>query len=171
MRTYNKENMKPIKSTYEILAWKYLNKDVDEKWSEWAIEMMMVGYDTEHLVELAGIEKPFNQFELKDLTDKVFEELNLDYSNQEIVIKNFVLYLGEQVLSEKKDLLNTLEVLKDICIELDYEETIYDFYSLYFAKDDLETSEVQWYWNGADKSNIDQICFDYFKDWINKNNR
>jgi hypothetical protein len=163
--------MKPIKSTYEILAWKYLNKDVDEKWSEWAIEMMMVGYDTEHLVELAGIEKPFNQFELKDLTDKVFEELNLDYSNQEIVIKNFVLYLGEQVLSEKKDLLNTLEVLKDICIELDYEETIYDFYSLYFAKDDLETSEVQWYWNGADKSNIDQICFDYFKDWINKNNR
>lgn len=44
-----------------------------------------------------------------------------------------------------------------------------DFYLLYFAKDDLNESEVQWYWNGADRINIDLIiknAFQYYLDGI-----
>jgi hypothetical protein len=71
--------MKPIESTCEILAWKHFNLAVDEKWIQWAVEMLIEGFETEHLIELAGILKPYNQHELRHLTDKVFEELNLDY--------------------------------------------------------------------------------------------
>ncbi len=74
--------MKPVESTYEIVAWKHLNNSVDEKWSNWAVEMLMGDYETEHLIELAKIEKPYNQFELQELTDKVFLELNLEYKNK-----------------------------------------------------------------------------------------
>ena len=49
--------MKPVEFTYEIIAWKHLNQSVDEKWSAWAVDMMLIGYKTEHLVELAGIDR------------------------------------------------------------------------------------------------------------------
>jgi len=55
--------------------------------------------------------------------------------------------------------------LKDICIELDYEKYLYDFFSLYFAKDDLSYSENQWYWNGATRENIEKTITDYFTTW------
>ena len=161
--------MKPVESTYEIIAWKHLNQSVDEKWSTWAVDMMMVGYETEHLVELAGIEKPYNQFELTELTDKVFEELNLDYSNQDKIVIDYVTFLAKEVLNKKRDLLKTLREIKDLCTALDYHSKIYDFYSLYFAKEDLNYDTVQWYWNGADRTNIDQICMNYLKKWIDEN--
>jgi hypothetical protein len=160
--------MKLIESTAEIIAWKYFNQNVDGRWSKWAVDMMMVGYETEHLIELAVILKPYNQFELKELTDKVFQELELDYSDKEKVIRDYVVYLGNQVLNGERDLLKTLRHLKNICIGLDYDDILYDFYSLYFAKEDLEYSEYQHYWNGANRSNIDQICLDYFRHWIDK---
>lgn len=161
--------MKLLESTYEIIAWKHLDQSVDEKWSNWAVDMMMVGYETEHLIELAGIKKPYNQFELKELTDKVFEELNLDYTNQDKVVIDYVRYLAMEVLNENRELLKTLREIKDLCISLDYDSKIYDFYSLYFAKEDLNYDTVQWYWDGADRSNIDKICIDYLKKWINAN--
>lgn len=160
--------MKPVLKTYQILAWKCLNRSVNEDWSNWAVDMMMVGYDTEHLIELAGISKPFNQFELKELTDKVFQELNLDTSEEERIILNYASYLINQV-KDTKDIESTLSVLKDLCIELDYNDRLYDFYSLYFAKEDLKYSEIQYYWNDATRENIDQICMEYFKRWNNEN--
>jgi len=161
--------MKPIKSTYEILAWKHLNRSVDEKWSDWAVEMMMQGFETEHLVELAGISKPFNQFELKELTDNLFAELGLDFSDKEKVLKSYATFLIEKVLNREKDTFSTLCVPKDLCIELDYEKNLYDFYSLYFAKYDLKYDEIQHYWHGADRTNIDSICLNYFTNWVNEN--
>ena len=63
------------KSTYEILAWRTLDRGIDDKWVDWAIEMLSSGFETEHLIILAGELKPYNQFYLKELTSKVFKEL------------------------------------------------------------------------------------------------
>lgn len=163
------DNLKPVESTYKIVTWKCLNRSVDEKWSDWAVEMMSKGFETEHLIELAGISKPYNQFELKELTDKVFEELNLDYKNQDKIIVDYASFLLKQGLKNKKRTLSILTELKNLCIELDYETKLYDFYSLFFAMDDLTYSENQCYWNGADRNNIDQICTDYFNSWLKEN--
>jgi hypothetical protein len=43
-------------------------------------------------------------------------------------------------------------------------------YLLYFAKDDLNESEIQWYWDGADRTNIDQIIGKVFEDYLDGNN-
>ena len=45
--------MQPVKSTIEVLAFKVLNRNVTDVWVDWAIDMMTVGFDTEHLVMLA----------------------------------------------------------------------------------------------------------------------
>jgi hypothetical protein len=162
-------DMKPIKSTYEILAFKVLNRSVDKNWTDWATEMLQAGFDTESLVILAGETAPFNQFELTHLTDKVFKELHLDYSDIDQVIKNYASYLIDKALSGQIEPSKVLDILKDICIERDYEKYLYDFYSLYFAKDDLTYSDDQWYWEGADKSNIDKVINDYFRSWLLNN--
>jgi hypothetical protein len=157
--------MKPVKSTAEILAFKVLNRDIDKTWVNWAVDMLIAGFDTEHLTILAGENEPFNQFQMQELVDKVLAELQLDYSVKDQTIKNYACYLIDKSLDGELDNFKVLGILKDICIELEYEKYLYDFYSLYFAKDDLSYSENQWYWDGATRKNIEKIITDYFTAW------
>jgi len=154
-----------VKSTYEILAKKYFNFDVDESWVEWAIEMMLRGFETEHLIELAGTTKPYNQFYLDELTSKVFSELSLDYSDTETVLTNYATYLTGEGLSGNKNYFDILKTLKDICVRLDYAKFLYDFYLLYFALDDLKYMDHQEYWPDADRENIHTVISEYFSSW------
>ncbi len=159
------KQMKPVNTTAEILAFKALNRDIDETWIDWAVDMLIAGYDTDHLIILAGESEPFNQFQMQELVSKVLAELKLEYSDKDQVIKNYACYLIDKSLEGELENFKVLDILKDICIELDYEKYLYDFYSLYFAKDDLSYSEDQWYWNGATRENIDKIITDYFIAW------
>jgi hypothetical protein len=58
-----------------------------------------------------------------------------------------------------------LRELKNICTDLELDKEYMDFYLLYFAKEDLTESENQWYWNGADRTNIDSIIREKFESW------
>ena len=157
--------MKPIPSTAEILAFKMLGRSINKKWIDWAYDMLEAGFETENLVMLAGEIEPFNQFELQSLADKVLKELNLTWDDRQQVYKNYVCYLVSEALDEKLKAVNVLSALKDICIANDYEPYLYDFYSLYFAYEDLRYSENQWYWNGATRENIDVVIKQYFMEW------
>jgi|WetSurMetagenome_2_1015567.scaffolds.fasta_scaffold18424_2 hypothetical protein len=163
------DNMKPVKSTAEILAFKVLNRDINKTWVDWAVDMLMAGFDTENLTILAGEFEPYNQFQLQDLTTKVLNELHLDYSDKDQTIKNFACYLIDKSQSKELDSFKVLDILKDICIELEMEKYLYQFYLLYFAKDDLLDSEIQWYLEGVDRSNIDKVIEDYFTTWMKTN--
>ena len=155
--------MQPVESTPEILLWKILDHSVDEQWVEWAVEMMVAGYETEHLVELAGISKPYNQFELKELTDRVFEELNIDLSHPDKIIQQYITFIARGVLNKDRPLLTGLRVLNKLYIELGHHDDLQGFYLLYYAKEDLMVQTQQWYWEGAYRHNIDQICHDRLK--------
>ncbi len=157
--------MKPVKSTAEILAFKALNRDVNKTWVDWAVEMLLAGFDTENLVILAGEFEPYNQFQLQHLTTKVLDELQLDYSHHEQTIKNYACYLIDKSLHGEIDNFKVLEILKNICVELGDEAYLFDFYLLYFTKDDLSYSEAQWHWDGATLENIEKIIKDYFINW------
>jgi hypothetical protein len=160
--------MKYIRSTYEIMAFKVLNRDIDEEWVNWAYEMMTHGVETESLVLLAGTRRPFHQFPLQELTTNMFDELQLDLTSKEKVIKRYVFHLIEEVLSGEREMPAVLEILKDLYYELDYESFLSDFYSLYWAYEDLQYSHDQWYWPNADRSNINDIVTTAFKDWKEK---
>ena len=82
------DNMKPVKTTAEILAFKALNRDVDKTWVNWTVDLLIAGFNTEHLTILAGESEPFNQFQRQELADKVLAELQLDYSDKDQPIKN-----------------------------------------------------------------------------------
>lgn len=147
---------------------KAFNKDIDESWVEWALEMMEAGYESDNLYILAGISKPYNQFELQDLTHKTLAYLNLEIKDRLLTIRNYVYYIITKTIIQPTNYLTILKEIKDICIDLDMDSAYMDFYLLYFAKDDLNESENQWYWDDANRSNIDQIIKENFQKYLNK---
>lgn len=160
--------MQKVVSTYRVLMKKSINADIDESWVEWACEMIEAGYESDYLYILAGITKPYNQFELQELTDKVFTDLNLETSDKFLTIRNYVYYILSKSINKPSMYLETLKEVRDFCIELDMRKEYMDFYLLYFAKSDLIESENQWYWDGADRNNIDKIIKEKFKEYIDR---
>lgn len=156
--------MEPVASTSEVLAYKILNRLTEKAWIDWAYEMLIKGFDTEHLVILAGMEQPLEYFEMRTLTDNILDELSLDYTNENKVLDNYAAYLAKQGLIGEMKPLSVLQRLKDIHIELEHDSPLAYFYDLYYAKEDLLHSEDQWYINGVDRSNIDQAITNYFKE-------
>lgn len=156
-------------STQEIVAMRALNRTFDEKWTDWAVLMLEQGHDTPHLRILAGWDPPFNQFEMTAVVDQTLAELGLDWSNQQTAVTEFAVVLLEEMLSGERSTQSVLQILTDICIELDYAGFLYDFYLLYFAQDDLGYAEHQWYWPDADRSNIEVKIREYATAWLRDN--
>jgi hypothetical protein len=158
----------PVLSTYKILKEKACNADIDESWIEWAMEMIQAGYETDSLYQLAGISKPFNQFELHDLANKVLTDLHLDYSDKRKTVTNYVYFLAKSNLSNTDNYFNVLKEFRDIYYELDMDSELQYFALLYWAKEDLLYDDYQHYWDGADRTNIDKIIKENFELFINK---
>ena len=158
-----------IPSTREILAWRVLNRPIDQSWIDWAVSMLQAGHDTTHLAILAGMTPPFNQFEMVALVDKVLRELGRDWADRESVVKDYAVELLEKMLRHEVNSADAMCTLSDLCIELQYPPFLMDFYRLHFAQEDLRTSEVQWYWPDATRANIENIIHEYTSRWIQKN--
>lgn len=158
--------MRFVPSTYQILAWKFFDRSVDQRWADWAVEMMLAGFETESLPMLALLEKPYNQFELKELTDRILDELGLSNQDKGLVMCNYASYLINLGIKEERDISSVLNSLKDMYLALDGDATFLNFYLLAYAKEDLNFSEVQYYWDGADRTNIDKIISEEFQKWI-----
>lgn len=157
--------MEPVAITSKVLTYKILNRLTDAVWIDWAYEMLLAGFETTNLLILAGMGQQREYFEMRTLTDKVFADLKLDYSDTDKVIEDYAIYLSKLTINGEMKPFKVLRELKDIYIEMDYYEPLQQFYFLYFAKEDLLQDEVQWYINGVDRSNIDQTIIDYFKEW------
>jgi len=159
--------MRPLPdSTIRILVCKALDRDFDKNWSDWAVEMLMSGFDTEHLVILAGMGEPFGYFEMQTLTTKALHELGLDFSDKRQAVWNYVTYLIQMCLGGKLESVQVLAELRDLYLELDYDKALQQFYFLYYAKTDLMIEEVQWYIDGVDRNNVDETIKNYFTEWL-----
>jgi hypothetical protein len=160
-------NKNPL-STYKVLMDKSLNHDLGQSLIDWGIEMIEAGFESENLFMLAGKTKPYNQFELQELLDKVLKDFNLDHGNKDIVVRNYIRSIIVNSVNKPDTYFETLQKIKDICIDLGlgtYGQEYNDFYLLYFAKENLIESPVQWYWDGANRENIDEIIEKKFKEF------
>ncbi len=144
-----------------------LNRGVDSRWVDWAVDSLAAGHDTPSLRVLAGESAPFNQFEMWSLVDAVLDELQVPLPKTEddaaIICAT---PLVKQLASRDVDIASALSTLAQFCIERDYLRGLYCFYSLHFAFDDLQVSEHQHYWDGATRENINDIVTQEAKTWI-----
>lgn len=159
---------KAVLSTHKILKTKAFNADIDESWIQWAVQMMQAGFEADSLYELAGISKPFNQFELQELTTKVLKDLELDYSDKKKILRNYTYFLIKSCMDIPDKYDETLKELRDSYYENDTDTTLQNMALLYWAKEELQYDEHQYYWEGADRTNIDRIIYDQFTKYIHE---
>lgn len=157
--------MHKVKSSYKILADKVLQQDNAEDWIDWALEMMEAGFESEHLFILAGLSPKLNRFEFDEIINKTLKELYLDKATNEEIINGYIYYLVSEALNGKLSTAIVLDKLRSLCQDRNYDEELFAFYLLAYAQEELDELGVQFYWQDADKSNIDLIIRDKFLDW------
>ncbi|MCB9092973.1 MAG: hypothetical protein H6620_10485 [Halobacteriovoraceae bacterium] len=59
-------------STPKFILLRLMDRTVNQERSDWAIDLMKLGHNSESIILLAGISPPYDKFELRDLVDDVF---------------------------------------------------------------------------------------------------
>ena len=164
------ELLQKVASTAEILVYKQQNININAQWKDWALEMLMAGYETENLFILAGEDIHCNPIEFAELTDKIFEELHLNEIDSNSIIILYSLFIVKSVIQSpnKNKVSVALNKLEQECINNEYNTFLYDFYLLSNAIDELKALGEQWYWNDASltKENWYEYTLKFFKLWI-----
>jgi hypothetical protein len=157
--------MHTVKSTYKVLINRVYPYESVDVWKDWALEMMEAGFETEHLILLAGLSADVNRFQLEEIIKHTLKELTLDAMPEEEIVYGYVYYLIDQALSLKMSTKVVLGTLRELCRDRDYDKKLFDFYLLSFARQDLEEAGEQFYWEGANNDNIDTIINAQFLEW------
>lgn len=75
-----------VKSTYKVLINRILPYESVDTWKDWALEMMDAGFETEHLIQLAGLSADVNPFQLEEIINNALKELSLDAMPEEEIV-------------------------------------------------------------------------------------
>ncbi len=159
--------MYKVKSTYKVLADKVLEQGSREEWIDWALEMVMAGFESEHLIILAGLTLDTNRFEFDDIVNRALKELSLDKATKDEIVYAYVYYLVSEAIEGNISKRKVLRELRDLCQNRDYDEELFKFYLLYYALDELENLGVQSYWNNGDNNDIDIEIDNELRSWKN----
>jgi hypothetical protein len=119
--------------------------------------MLEQGREGHYLSILAGLSAPFNNFEVADYRNRALHELGLAGINDSEAVVTYSAERLRLALAGEIDLTSALGAIKEICVARAYPRELYDFYLLHFALSDLQESDVQWYWDGANRGNIATI--------------
>jgi len=133
----------------------------------WAVEMVEQGNESENILMLATFTQPFHRWETGAYVTAVLKELGLeelDYDEALIATTHFHLSEIVQSRSTRKH----LSSLYQLCINNDYKSDLMAFYSLYHAWDELEEFGQNYYYTGADLSNIEELLRKEANQWVDE---
>lgn len=159
--------MSPL--TYKVVAYQSMpDYDMDEC-VDWAVEMIELGYDTEHLLILAGLTKRVNFFETEKYLQAAMNELSLKPKTGEDGVISYSSYYIMQI-AKGINVRENLKTLADCIVDVGYNRSVYDFFTLHWAWDDMDWYDgMQWYWPEATSDNIENIVTDQAKQWLISN--
>lgn len=132
----------------------------------WAGDLMCQGYDSQSLRILAGLLPPLSTFEVRHYAVRALRELNVPTPVGSAAISAYARDLIAEIIVDPARMQGNLTELCDLCTAQDYQKDIYDFYMLRWAFSDLQQEPVQWYWEGADRSNIHDIVIQRCAEWL-----
>ena len=144
-------------NTIEILARKMLNRECGHECVEWAIGMLEQGYESKSLMVLAGLSPPYHHFEVCSLRDRALQDIRPPELAIEDPINAYVADIACQAIYDIGALREVFARVAHLASELGYPTDLQPFFDLHFASEDLLLSDMQWYWPGATRDNIEQI--------------
>jgi hypothetical protein len=153
--------------THEIEAWYALGFVQSQAVVEWALDAITAGWDSASLRILAGLEPPLDNLEVKRLHSAAFAELGIRPLPPEAHVRYYIASLLRRLVKGELRIQDALYRLAAVYTGGGHDyKLVYDFYRLYHAKDSLDSGWDQYYWNGADQSNVDQIIYEQARRWL-----
>ena len=179
VQTYHNPPMPhPISDlTYKVVAYRAIEPVDSNESIDWAVEMMLVGYESQALDILAGILKPTTYREVIDYVEAAVRELGLQMKTGEDALLSYASYYlrhmanGQEVKAHLKALYKFYTVSEPY-----FEPPFHDFYRLYWAWHDIDYFEQHptgyathdFYWAGSDKTNIESFVIGEAKKWMER---
>lgn len=135
----------------------------------WAIEMLELGYETPHLLMLAGCNKSESYFDIKPYVEASVKELGLEMKPGEEGVISYAYYLIKTI-SLNRNVRQNLGELYRFCQQREYEDVVYDFYLLWWAWDqiDYDDTNANHYWEGVTGKTIEKTVVKVANDWLKK---
>jgi hypothetical protein len=141
--------------------------DMDEC-VDWAIEQLQLGYETPHLLMLAGMSKPVHYFETAPYLAQALKELHLEEKMGEEAMISLCRYYIKKIAAAQ-DVLGNLKHLYSFYYQFDRDDLIHDFVYLYWAWTELEYDSAQYYWPEATTANIAGLVVERAVLWLTEN--
>lgn len=97
-------------SRLELFAHELMGKAIDNDYIDWAIKELMAGNSTLSINIIAGLQPPYNSFEIAEYVKKAIKELNIEI-HLDSIIDEFVNELANRKLMGK---IGSEELIKEI---------------------------------------------------------
>ena len=160
----------PNVSTACIQTRRVIQATCGQECIDWAISLLEAGHDSHYLRLLIGMSPPFNHFEVANYRDGLLDALGVNSIDPETCVSNYCAELMQSVLNKERDVFETVKEIAGLCLQCGYQHDIFCFYSLWCAYEDLQVSEMQWYWEEATLENIESIILAEMNRYVESRN-
>jgi hypothetical protein len=134
---------------------------------EWAFQLMKEGNETENVLILASFSQPIDSFEIRPYVTAVLRDLGLEELKGEEAIVAKTHYHLTEILAENA-IRKNLHSLCKLCIDINYEYGLYNFYLLDFTCEDLKEYTFSFHYDGVNRNNFEQVLKKEARQWIEK---
>ncbi|MCF8298412.1 MAG: hypothetical protein K9J13_12770 [Saprospiraceae bacterium] len=134
---------------------------------DWAINLIEQGKETENILMLASFSKPIDRFEIKPYVSAVLNDFKLEELEGNEAIIAITHYHLTEILSNNS-IRKNLQSLFQLYIDNDHKPELMNFYLLYYAWNELEEYGVNYYYEGANLDNIEEVLKNEAKNWMEK---
>ncbi len=134
---------------------------------DWAIDLIRQGKETDNVLMLASFTRPIDRFEIRPYVTNVLNDFGLEELDSKSAAIVEVHYHMNEILNGRK-VRNNLHSLYQLCLDNDYEPGLMNFYLIYHGWDELEEIGANYYFEGADLDNIEEVLKKEARKWIDK---
>lgn len=139
---------------------------------DWAINLIENGIETDNILMLASFSKPVDSVEIKPYVSSVLADLDLEEKEGDAAVLALIHFYLTEILNDKsiRGCLSTIYgffIEKD-CFNNDDKFGLKPFYLLYHGWCELEDIGANYYFEGADLNNIEEVTKEQAQIWIDK---
>ena len=133
---------------------------------DWAIELIEKGVFNENILILSSFSKPTDSWEIKPYLQKALKELNLKEFEDKEAVYNYAYFFVMSILKEEGSLLSHIETLCELCIDTNYNESIFPFYLLKYSWEDLSDLGTSYHYGGVTFNNYKTTAIKEAQIWM-----
>lgn len=134
---------------------------------DWAIDLIRQGKETDNVLMLASFSEPIDRFEISPYVTNVLNDFGLEELDYKSAVIAEAHYHLNEILYDR-EIRKNLQSLYQLCVDNDYESGLMTFYLIYHGWDELEEIGVNYYFEGADLDNIEEVLKNEAIKWIDK---